>query len=227
MKSTFALWWAVNMNVPTLYLSADCAPTTALSRSAAMVTGDPRSSIAEAIDALSGSPGASWYYQEQVSDLNIAWSFDPKPTLDDIWCELDAYVEIHDSYPELIVADNLMDIEVGGEGYEPQTYAMGELHILARTTGACVMVLHHCRENPDGDKNFNPGWPPPRWHIKNKVDQKPEIILTVAHDKEHDLYRVAAVKVRDGESDEGAKNPIVLRVDPSICQFYPHSDWRG
>src|SRR5674476_1426940 len=84
-KSGFALWWTCQMNLPTLYLSADMSPFTASARVASLM-------------------------------LNLTFSFGAI-TWPGVDAEIEAYVELHNAYPEMVVINNLMDIEGAASDY--------------------------------------------------------------------------------------------------------------
>lgn len=228
-KSTFALWLALTMGVRTLYISADMSQHTALTRTAACVTGESVTSIAAAVDPESPAykPEAVDYYCDSVADVPVTWAFDPGPSLKSINAEIDAYVEVWNAFPDLIVIDNLMDVDVGDETLGGQQYIMRELHVLSRVTSAMVLVLHHCRENPAGDKRYDSSNPPAKWEIKNKLSEKPEIILTVAIDQSTQTYKVAPVKVRDGKCDDSGTTFFRLRADLERARFHLYQVFGG
>jgi hypothetical protein len=213
MKSTFAMWWAAQMNVRTLYLSADMDAHTATTRLAAVLSGDMVSAVVEQV----GQPGAEWY-EEFLASSNIQFCFDSSPNLDDIADELDAYVEAWDAYPELLIVDNLMNCEAeSGESYQGMLRLMEEFHRMARMTGSALWVLHHTTENTTNAATF----PQPRRDIQGKVTQLPEVVLTVAFDQQSNLFRVAPVKVRSGKSDANARLYAEFSAYPERASFGP------
>jgi hypothetical protein len=214
MKSTFAMWWAAAMNIRTLYISADMDCHTAASRLAAVLSGDTVVSVVEQM----GGPGAD-FYAEHLNNSRLQFAFDPSPTLDDIADELDAQVEAFDSFPDLIVCDNLMNIEAeAGESYQGMLAIMDELHRMGRFTKSAVWVLHHTTEGGTNDPRF----PQPRRDIQGKVTQLPEIVLTVALDPQSNIFRAAPVKVRSGRSDANARLYTQLRALPDRAAFGPY-----
>ena len=212
-KSLFATWLANEMNLPTLYFSADSSPHTASSRLAACITGQPITSVETGLAA-----GASGYYSDAMDDSNISWCFDSSPSTEDLMLELDAYVEAWDVYPEVIVVDNLMNVQASEE-YAGQLFVMGELHSLARATGATVFVLHHCSEAGQRDTTI----PPPRSAIQGKVSQLPELIVTVAIDPYSKQFRVAVVGNRSGPQFPDGKKFITLDSAVERCSFSHHT----
>lgn len=213
MKSTFAMWWASQMNARTLYVSADMDAHTATTRLAAVLSGDTVTSVVENM----GGPGAEWY-AEYLTGSRIQFAFDSSPNLDDIADELDAYVEAWDAYPRLLVVDNLMNVEAEtGESYQGMLAIMAELHRMARLTKSAIWVLHHTTESTSNDSRF----PQPRRDIQGKVTQLPEIVLTVSLDPQSNIFRVAPVKVRSGKSDANARLYAELVAYPERASFGP------
>lgn len=213
MKSTFAMWWAAQMNVQTLYFSADMDAHTAATRLAAVLSGNDVASVVEDM----GSESAEWY-TDILSRSNIQFCFDSSPNLDDIADELDAYVEGWNAFPDLICVDNLMNCEAEtGESYQGMLRLMEEFHRLARMTGSAVWVLHHATEATSNDIRY----PQPRRDIQGKVTQLPEIVLTVAYDAEAGTFRAAPVKVRSGKSDANARTYTELGALPDRASFGP------
>lgn len=210
-KSNFAqaivTRWA-RAGLPVLYFSLDQDPWTSGVRQAAAVTGHRQEEIAE---ALLG-PGAA-YYEEELADLPVDYCFDTRPELPDIGQELDAYVELWDRYPTVIVIDNLLNIEAGEGGHGDQKFVFRNLQGLARDTGAAVFVLHHAREGVRDTTR-----PPLMSEIDNKQSQIPELILGLAADD--GVFRIAALKVRSGgKSDPEAKRVHRVGVDLSTVQI--------
>lgn len=218
-KSAFALWLAQRMNARTLYFSADMDAHTAVTRLAALLTGF---TVDEVSTALSG-PGFG-YFEEALQDSNIQFCFDSGPTLQDIADEIDAYVELWDSFPEVIVIDNAMNVEAEmGEEHAGLRLIFKELHRLARETGAGVVVLHHTREEA------SPFVPQQRAAIQGKVAQLPERILTVALDMNEGSFLFAPVKNRGGKQDATGGTHFKLTALPERATFQPyapaHSQW--
>ncbi|PVU81351.1 hypothetical protein DDP54_15740 (plasmid) [Cellulomonas sp. WB94] len=170
-KSGLALWWVDQMNIPALYHSADMAPHTAVTRLAAIRTGD---AVSEVSEGLAGAGDA--YYAAALESSKIRFCFDPNPTLDTIYEEIEAWVELTDSFPQVIVIDNLMDVLGDGDN-ETAIYkaVLLEAKTIARETGAAVFVLHHMSEAAG-----HPDDPPARKFILGKAAQTPEVILSVA-----------------------------------------------
>lgn len=206
-KSTFVEWLMNQMDVPTLYFSADMDATDAISRLGAQRMGWTVDTVKDAIQN-----GGIDFISSELEGSKIQWCFDADPTLDDIADELDAYVETWDQYPTVIVVDNAMNVE--GEAEDEHgglRFVLKELHRLAHSTGIAVFVLHHAREEG------NPSYPPPRAQLQGKVSQLPEIALGVAlADGE---YRIAVTKHRSGKQDAAAKSWVTLMADAERANF--------
>jgi KaiC/GvpD/RAD55 family RecA-like ATPase len=211
-KSTFVQWLANEMNVPTLYFSADMDAQDAITRLGAMRTGMRVEDVSDALQT-----GGEDYIADEIYESRITWCFDSGPTLMDIQDVLDAYVEVHDAYPRVIIIDNAMNIE--GESEDEQgglRFVFKELHRLAHETGICVIALHHAREEGD------PTQPPSRSQMQGKVAQLPEIILGVALDQ--NVFKIAPVAVRSGKCDPSGKTFVSLSADPERAMFAPYQE---
>lgn len=216
-KSALAMWYAARMNVPTLYFSADQDAHTSSTRLAALLTGQRVNDVAEGLSE-GGAPAA--YYESQLLDCQIEFCFDSSPTIEDIADELDAYIEMWDSYPQVIVIDNLVNVEAEtGEEFAGLTLVMKELHRLARVANACVIVVNHVREEGKA-----PTVPAPRRQIHGKVSKLPEKIWTVAYDPSEKCMKIAIVKDRTGPQDPTGEMFYRLRANPERASF---SIWTG
>ena len=135
-KSGYALFWVAQMNLPSLYFSADMSPFTASSRLASMVTGD----TAEMVEA--GMKEGGKYLDRYLNALktgagsNITFSFGSPISWQTVDEEMEAYIEIHDEYPQVIVFDNLMDFDGAESDYTEQMAVMSNATELARHTKA-------------------------------------------------------------------------------------------
>lgn len=214
MKSTTALYLAEAWGLPTLYFSADMSSDTATLKIAALKTQRRMAEVEEA-----KAQGNVEEVNEALSRSKIEFSFKSPITFNDIVGELNAWVTLHNSFPEVIVIDNLQDMEGGESDYTEQMFNMSALSDLCRQTGSTVLVLHHANESgmfAAGDYVK----PPSRNTIKNKVTEKPELILGVAANSElGDLY-LAPLKNRQGYDDPSANNYAKLRIDPERNLVY-------
>lgn len=214
-KSGFALWLAAQWNVPTLYFSADMSAFTASSRLACMATGD-RTERVESGMAKGGAHRA--YYLDALDRFKFTFSFGAPITWHGVEAELDAYIELWDAFPELIIFDNLMDFDGAESDYTAQMETMAEATELARNTGASTMLLHHAT-----DKGWNaeqdPWSPPSRGQIKGGLSEKPELTLAVGLDPHSMAYKVACLKQRMGPSDPTGQTCATLRCYPEVTRF--------
>lgn len=219
-KSGLALFWVAQMNLPSVYFSADMSPFTASARVASMVTGDPTelveigmreggASRAHYLDATKTGPGS-----------NIQFSFGSPITFQRVEDVLEARVEVFDAYPEVICFDNLMDFEGAESDYQAQMEVMSYATELARFTGATVIVLHHASDKTWEAKS-DPWSPPSRDQVKGGLSEKPELSLTVALDPHSRQYKIACVKQRMGPCDPTARSYASLRCEPELTRFHP------
>lgn len=210
-KSGFALWLVSQINLPTLYFSADMAQHTASTRLAAAITGDTTDMVKDGVFSGNGA-----YYEDALSECHVRFVFNPNPTFEDISREIDAWVEAWDFYPAVIVLDNLLDIVPDGGDNEFSGYKVTllETKTLARDTGASVFILHHMQEG-----SYDSEIPPPKKALQGKVSQSPENILSVALAESGEEFRVSVVKHRSGPSDATGKRFERLRVHPDKNRF--------
>lgn len=213
-KSGFALFWVAEMNLPTLYFSADMSAFTASSRLASMRTDQTTEQVEEGM-----ASGSASYYMDELSDLDITFSFGSPISWRQVDEELEAYVHLWNRYPEVIVFDNLMDFEGAESDYTVQMAVMSGATELARETGATVILLHHASDKTWEAKS-DPWQPPSRDQIKNGLAEKPELAFTVALDPNNLSYRVACVKQRMGPCDPTARDYAVMRCEPDKTKFH-------
>nr|WP_281180004.1 AAA family ATPase [Streptomyces catenulae] len=214
-KSGFALFWVAQMNLPTLYFSADMSAFTASSRLASMATGD----TTEMVEA--GMAAGDRYRETYVNALRgsrITFSFGSPITWRAVDEELEAYVELWDAYPEVFVFDNLMDFENAESDYTEQMAVMSGLTELARATGATVIVLHHASDK-SWEAKSDPWAPPSRDQVKGGLSEKPELSLSVALDPTSMEFKTAVIKQRMGACDPTAKRYATLRCHPEVTRF--------
>jgi|GEM_PF-1677538 len=216
-KSGFALWWVLNMKAPTLYFSADMSPFQASVRIACSVTGQRT----DQVEAGMQDPALRRSYQQATADLPITFSFGSPIRWQSVEDELDAYVELHNEHPQVIVIDNLMDIDGSSADYTAQMEAMQSISDLSRDIGATVIVLHHASDKT-WEAKADPWKPPSRDQIKGGMSEKPELVLSVAIDPQSFAYRIACLKQRMGPSDPTGNTTALLRADPERTQFFPY-----
>lgn len=196
-KSAFVLTYALKAAVPTLYFSADSDAFTQLSRMVAIQTGWSMEKASRLVRASElGEVGSEL-------DLPIRFNYNASPTLDQIEMSMEAYAELYEDYPALVVIDNITNVRAGGindeDPFSGLESLMEYLHDMARRTGACVIGLHHVTgAYNDADK------PIPLSGVKGQISRIPELILTlhrVTQEFGGDSLRVSTVKNRAGRAD--------------------------
>ena len=209
-KSAFVLSYALRSKVSCLYFSADSDAFVQLSRSLAILGGMNMTDSSNAVLA-----GDYERIKGLVGDVPIRFNYAPSPTLDTITTQVHAYEELHGDYPELIVVDNALDVVMeGGEIDQAQSLdaLMAWLHELARTTDACVIVLHHVT-GPYNDANQ----PIPLSGVKGQIGRVPELILTLHKALGEyggpDEIRVSTVKNRGQKADPTGQSFVSLDFD--------------
>jgi hypothetical protein len=152
----------------------------------------------------------------------VQFCFDANPALPDMQDEVDAWVEKYNTFPDIIVVDNLRNVWNGeGSGSEHASYKATQQLLIdfARHTGACVITLHHMvlptAQDKDADEKMR--YPRPQYAIDGKVSQLPDFILSVA--KDGDDFRFAVVKDRYHTFDASGKSYHELRVNGATGQF--------
>ncbi len=212
-KSMFALHYALKLGEPTVYFSADSDEATQVTRAAAVVTGHRIEEVEEGL-----RQGGEGYYSDALASWDkFRLDFNPNPSLEDIEQTLLAYDEVYGRFPGLIVVDNLLNIVADQADGEKKAYMEIQkvLKYLCRETGAAIFLLHHCSEGDGG-----PYWPPKRKAIQQKVNELPELELTVAYNPLQNQFGVAAVKNRNGKADPEARNPVWLWADMERGRFF-------
>lgn len=215
-KSGFALFWVDQMNLDTLYFSADMSPFTASSRIASTRTGLNMEEIEAALKQ--GGEHRDMVF-EALADSRITFSFGSPITWRSIDEEMDAYVELHNKFPEVIVFDNLMDFEGAESDYTAQMAVMQGATELARDTGATVIIMHHASDK-SWDARTDPWSPPSRDQVKGGLSEKPELSISVALDPNTLNFNVAVIKQRQGPQDPTAKRWKTLRCEPELTRFH-------
>ena len=209
-KSAFVLSYALRSGVSCLYFSADSDAFVQLSRSLAILGG---LNMTDAANMVLG--GDYEQIKGLVGGVPIRFNYSPSPTLDIITEQVHAYEELHGDFPELIVVDNALDVVMdGGDIDQAQSLdsLMSWLHELARTTDACVIVLHHVT-GPYNDANQ----PIPLSGVKGQIGRVPELILTLHKGQGEygapDEIRVSTVKNRGQKADPTGQSFVGLDFD--------------
>lgn len=196
-----------------LYFSADSNEQTVTTRLAASLTGHRARDVRDALHA-----GGLAYYEDVLADLDIRFDFESNPSLDDIDLTIAAYEELFGAWPTVVVVDNLMNVE-GTSGEDSEKHGLIAIQkvfkYICRVTNVAFVVLHHCSESEG-----KPYFPPPRKQIQQKVNELPEVQLTVAYNPDTSQFGIAAVKNRHGKADPAAKNPVWLWADMDSGRFW-------
>ena len=210
-KSTFSLFFALKSGLKTLYFSGDMSAFQASVKLACAVRHE---TIETVVGKLEGGER-----QDILNALpsNISFTFG-EITKREVDKAIDAYVELYNEYPELIVVDNLMDIEGCEDDYKAQMAAMQWLHNLSRELNTAVWVMSHATDKGERGKN-SPHEPPPRSEIKNGMSEKPETVLTVALNPHTEEMNVAIVKQRLGFQDASARQYVSLKAVPAESRY--------
>lgn len=210
-KSAFALAITLDSPIDSLYASPDTDAWTMAIRTLAHNTGHPQSYIRSCLE-----PGVVRPDEIDVALFDashVHFSFDSYTT-EEISMDVRAYEVVHGGYPALVVVDNLLNISRGGDDdYTSMSQAMDELHALAQTTGAHVLVLHHATgAYDDGTK------PIPLSGLVNKMSKLPAQILTLYQDPP--FLGIAVVKNRVGKADPSGGLQVRVRFDQERMIFH-------
>lgn len=211
MKTVTLVNIAMKTNVPTLYFSSDSDDHTMASRVLAYQTSNP-SEVTE-----KWLKGNKEFASAALKDADhIKWCFNPAPTFEDLYNELDAFAEIHGQYPHMVVIDILMDVD-DGTGTVDQNYwaTMAELKVLARETQTALVLAHHTTESVKGEPCQ------PRSAIMGKANQLPILIITLQGDSFNNRLHFAVVKNRYGKDDVTGKTYFTMHVNAGLCQITP------
>lgn len=215
-KSGFAMWWVDEMALDTIYFSGDMSAFTASSRIASKRSGLTTDEVEYALKA-GGEHRESVF--EYLAESRITFSFGSPITWRAIDEELDAFVELHNKFPDIIVLDNLMDFEGAESDYTAQMSVMQGVTELARDTGATVIIMHHASDK-SWDARNDPFSPPSRQEVKGGLSEKPELSLSVALDPNNLNFNVAIIKQRQGPQDPTARRWTTLRCEPALTRFH-------
>lgn len=190
----------VGMKVPTLGFSTDSSLETIRARLLAIASGRPTEETER------------WPFSQPDKAAELLGSYDflrmdfrPDPTLDDIWLETFAYAEVHGRWPEQIAVDIVSDVgHEAGDEWATLRDLMRQSKVLARETGAHVLLVHHASDSPATKRPC-----PRRSDIHGKVAAIPELIITCGMDDQGQL-RVACVKNRHAKADKDALNHFAM-----------------
>jgi hypothetical protein len=212
-KTRIVLNAMLNMKVPTLAFSTDSDQDTVASRLLAITTGTPTEATEQ---WLRTEPDKCAAHLAQLDYLK--WDFRPDPTMDDVWLGTYAYHEVEGRWPEQIVVDIASDVghDAGGDEWGNLRDLLRQSKVLARETGAHVLLVHHAS---DSERTKRPC--PRKGDMQGKVSALPEVIITCGLTMTGDLH-VACVKNRHAKADADANNhfPMALNAETSYVGDY-------
>lgn len=200
-KSLLAMYWVIRLaqkGLRVLYFSADTDSHDSKIRAAAMLAQQEMNKIEEAYLIQEGD-----YYDDILAEElgNVRFDFETDPTYDHMAEVIQASCEMYGDYPHVIVVDNLMNVVTMNDNeWQGMKEVTKALKRMGRQTGAAIFTLHHVNEG-HGD----PCFPSSRKDIAGKVNQLPELILSLGYDDHAQILRVAAVKNRSGFKDASGK----------------------
>lgn len=202
-KSVLAVNLVVRARVPALYVSADTDHFTTGMRVASLLSGQTLS-VVEA--GMKGTEAEK--YDRLIADVDyVRWAFESTPTVDDIRDDVEAFAHVYGCYPQIVVVDNLMNVYSDEEDNTGLRHNIEALNILARESGACVVVLHHITgEYESGDR------PPALGALIGKVGKMPSLVLTMFRGQYNDIG-VCVVKNRFGPADPRGYLRVYLPAD--------------
>lgn len=215
-KSVLWLNFALRMQIPTVFWSADTDRHDVTMRTLAAITQYPMDQVENYIAA--NTAGFDPQLLLKKAD-NIAWVFDPDITGENIQERLRAFAEIRGVYPEMVVVDNLSNTVMNqSDEYGELRQVTRTMQKIARKTDAHVAMLHHALgEYENGDR------PIPQGGAIGKLAKVPEQMLTLFH-AGPDQLGVAVVKNRSGKPDPLARSPILFTVDYSRASVYGYQE---
>jgi hypothetical protein len=201
-KTRITLNAIVNMGVSTLAFSTDSDQDTVASRLLAISTRTSTDTTEEWLRIETERA------QQVLARYDfLRWNFMPDPTMDDIWLEAYAYHEMEGRYPDQIVIDIASDVghDVGDE-WASLRDLMRQSKVLARETGAHVLLVHHAADSSSTKRPC-----PRRADMHGKVAAIPELIIScgAANDE---LY-VACVKNRHAKANKDADDYFRMELD--------------
>jgi hypothetical protein len=201
-KTMIALNAVSNMKIPTLMFSTDSSEETVSARLLAIASGHPTDET------------ESWAYSQPDRARQLLAQFDfvrfefqPDPSLDDVWLSAYAYAESHGTWPGQIAIDIVSDVgHDTGDEWGSLRDLMRQSKVLARETGAHVLLVHHASDSQGTKKPC-----PRRSDIHGKVAAIPELIVTCGVTDSGELH-VACVKNRHAKADKDASNHFQMEL---------------
>lgn len=195
-----------------LYFSADSGPEVMFERSAALSTGLDMDTIREMADKGNLSHVEA---EIRAKHGHIQYDFTSSPTQEHVLQELEAYLELHGEWPDVIVMDNLKDLADDQDADEFR--ALGDASVflkdLARVTGSATVALHHV-----GGPYENGDEPIPLGGLRGKISKDAALIITL-YRPDNSTMRVSVVKNRGGRTDPTGRFWVPLEVNLSKMEF--------
>lgn len=195
-----------------MFFSADTPSDIMWKRSAALATGYEQSEI-ERMDEASAVQAIEAKIQKTES--HIVWCFDTQVPIARIYDQLEAFLELHDAFPEVIVVDvlkKMVPVEDPDE-WRAIKDATDDLVGLAKHTGAAVIALHHVSGHLEDGTS-----PIPLSGLMGKVGKDPSLVLTI-YKRGSDELRVSVVKNRGGKADAGGGLSFGVEAKMGSMQF--------
>lgn len=219
-KTLLALWYAIKSGLDCLYFSFDSDEGTISNRAAAIMMDKTTSEV----KAMRDTP-AIVEVEDALSEMQkrVRFNFSGTPTMDDVYEETEAWVELFGTTPDLIVVDNLLNLRGGSDSeFTALRDSMAALHGLARDTESSVILLHHVNSSllsaQSKSVRIEENKPAHFGAMMGQLGQLPESVYSVALDGNR--YHIAAVKNRDGIADPSANSFVTLGVDLPRMSLY-------
>lgn len=189
-----------------LYFSADSGPEVMYERAGALSMRLDTQSVREMVE--SGNT-AQVDAAIKARHGHISYVFTSNPSQAQIMAELEAYVDLHGRFPDVVVQDNVKDLVPTDDPDEFRALEDAAVFLknLARDAGIAVIGLHHV-----GGAYENGMTPVGQDGIRGKIAKTPALIFTFYKDVEG-TYRWCTVKNRSGKADAAANFWIPLAVD--------------
>lgn len=209
-KSILGLNHAIKCKVPALYISSDMSRFTLAARAAAIMTGEPATSIKELVRTAQGRDK----YRATLKGIDHLYlAFEKRPSAETLEDVLEAFCERWGVYPYLICVDNMINLLPNAADEWSGLREMSHvLDFFATELGSAVHMLHHT--NIGGRALDTPS---PMDAVKGKIVELPSLIISIS--KTENELRWAAVKNREGREDPGAQNYHSLDLDPQSMRL--------
>jgi len=210
-KSALITNWVIRRGIKTLYFSLDTDRVTLGTRILAGILNTPVSVVQEAVD--NDDPRVTETLEAETS--NVWFSFDPSPSMDDIYDEIQAYAYVQGEFPELIVIDNIKDVRGYGEGedYKAHGRTVDAAQQIARETSSHVALLHHTKgayENGDV--------PIPLGGLLGNLGKTPRLVLTL-YQATPGVMQICVVKNSYGRADPSGNLQVPVAWLPERAWF--------